>query len=184
MIVIYRHRRLDTNEVFYVGMGGKKRPFVKRGRNPHWTNITNKTKYTVEVLRCCETLEEAVELEQFLITIYGRKDLGTGCLVNMTDGGEGTYGFKVKDSTKKKLRDIHKGKKYREYEPLTKKTKNKIGKANSKSVKQYNKDNKLLNVFASITEASNVTGVTLSNIGLACQNKRNSAGGFLWKYKQ
>lgn len=28
-ICVYRHRRLDTNQVFYVGIGTKYRPFKK-----------------------------------------------------------------------------------------------------------------------------------------------------------
>jgi hypothetical protein len=35
---------------------------------------------------------DALEAEKFLISYYGRKDLGVGCLRNLTDGGEGTSG--------------------------------------------------------------------------------------------
>ena len=35
---------------------------------------------------------EAFESEIALIELFGRKDLGTGCLRNMTNGGEGTAG--------------------------------------------------------------------------------------------
>jgi hypothetical protein len=28
-ILVYRHRRNDTNEVFYIGIGKKRRPFDK-----------------------------------------------------------------------------------------------------------------------------------------------------------
>lgn len=34
--------------------------------------------------------EQAIELEQELIERYGRRNLRTGCLVNLTNGGEGT----------------------------------------------------------------------------------------------
>lgn len=86
---IYRHRRKDTGEVFYIGLGQGKRAFVKQGRSDFWSNIAFKG-YDVEILAQNLSKEEAVELEIFLISIYGRRDLGTGCLVNMTDGGEGT----------------------------------------------------------------------------------------------
>lgn len=33
--------------------------------------------------------EVALEAERFLVAVYGRKDNGTGCLRNLTDGGEG-----------------------------------------------------------------------------------------------
>ena len=35
-----------------------------------------------------ESEEDAFFAEKFLISLYGRKDLGTGCLRNLTDGGE------------------------------------------------------------------------------------------------
>jgi hypothetical protein len=36
------------------------------------------------------TWEEACEKEKEFIKLYGRKDQGSGCLCNLTDGGEGT----------------------------------------------------------------------------------------------
>jgi hypothetical protein len=49
--------------------------------------------------------EDACELEVFLIELYGRKDLGLGTLVNMTDGGGGTCGYNLTENHKNSLRD-------------------------------------------------------------------------------
>ena len=38
------------------------------------------------------TEPDAFQSEMLLISLYGRIDLGTGCLRNRTDGGEGLYG--------------------------------------------------------------------------------------------
>jgi hypothetical protein len=57
------------------------------------------------------TDEEARKHEIYMIAILGRKDLGTGILRNMTDGGEGCAGRRLSDETKKKLSDAHKGRK-------------------------------------------------------------------------
>ena len=58
------------------------------------------------------TDEEARKHEIYMIAVLGRKDLGTGILRNMTDGGEGCAGRRLSDETKKKLSDSHKGKKF------------------------------------------------------------------------
>lgn len=110
MALVYRHRRLDTNEIFYIGIGkDMKRPFDKVGRNIFWKKVTNKTKYEVEILIDNIDYEEAKELEILLIKEYGRRDLGLGTLVNLTDGGEGLLGFKPSQETKNKISNSLKG---------------------------------------------------------------------------
>jgi len=105
MAIVYRHRRLDTNEIFYIGIGvSLKRPFEKSNRNKWWKNIVNKTDYLVEILTDKISYEDAKELEEFLISQYGRRDLGTGTLVNLTDGGEGTKGVVVSKEKKENQR--------------------------------------------------------------------------------
>ena len=113
MAVVYEHLRNDTNEVFYVGIGKKeKRAFSKHGRNPHWKNIVNKVGYTVNIVYKNIEHKEAKKIEILLIEKYGRKNLGLGNLVNMTDGGEGTLGLIKTNSeeTKKKISEALKGK--------------------------------------------------------------------------
>ena len=108
-MVVYRHRRIDINEIFYIGIGkSKSRAYQIRSRNEFWKNITNKTDYSVEIIAENLNVEDAKELECFLIQEYGRKDLGLGQLVNLTDGGDGCINFS--DITKNKISQSLKGK--------------------------------------------------------------------------
>jgi hypothetical protein len=86
---VYLHIRLDTGQVFYVGMGGGDRPWFKKSRNSFWWAIANKAGYRVVVIEDCLTWEQACEIEIMLVAHYGRRDLGKGPLVNLTNGGDG-----------------------------------------------------------------------------------------------
>lgn len=104
---VYRHRRLDTNEIFYVGIGkGRKyRAFDKIRRNDFWKNIITKSEYEINIVADYLDRESACELEELLIKEYGRRDLGLGTLVNLTDGGDGgtNWSQEMKDRISKSL---------------------------------------------------------------------------------
>ena len=110
MAVVYQHKRLDTNDVFYIGIEldtDKRKAIGKRSkivsnRNKHWKNIVNKVGYNIDILFLNITNKEAVEIEKYLIKYYGRRDLKTGSLVNLTDGGEGTTNLVVSKETRLK----------------------------------------------------------------------------------
>lgn len=90
MAIVYQHIRRDTQEVFYVGIGAdQKRAYSRNNRNKYWHNVVNKVGYDVEVTHKDLIWEEACSIEKYLVAFWGRKDLGLGSLVNMTDGGEG-----------------------------------------------------------------------------------------------
>lgn len=112
MAYVYKHIRKDNNEVFYVGIGADNKGKYSRAyslrRNGFWHIIKNKTDYLVEIVYDNITWEEACEKEKQLIKEYGRKNLGEGSLVNLTDGGEGTLGVIVSDETKRKISNINK----------------------------------------------------------------------------
>jgi hypothetical protein len=111
-MLVYRHIRNDNNEVFYIGIAKlESRPYSKFSRNAFWKNITAKTSYKVEIIARPNTWEDCCELEEFLILEYGRKDLGTGSLVNLTNGGEGIIGNILSKETREKLSLAKKGKK-------------------------------------------------------------------------
>jgi hypothetical protein len=108
MAYVYRHIRLDKNEPFYIGIGSDESYFranKKSQRNIHWKRIVSKSDYEVEILIDDLTWDEAKEKEKEFIALYGRCDLSNGCLVNMTEGGDGTIGKIITDETKQKLSD-------------------------------------------------------------------------------
>lgn len=88
-MIVYRHIRTDKNEPFYIGIGHSiKRAFRKDGRNNLWTKIVNKTSYNVEILFDGLSNKEACEKERELIKLYGRICDNTGCLSNISAGGD------------------------------------------------------------------------------------------------
>lgn len=135
---LYKHVRLDKNQVFYVGIGTikkkithlsiktnrYKRAYEKSNRNKYWKNIVNKTNYKVEILLESDNLDFIKTKEIEFIKLYGRRDLKQGTLVNLTDGGDGgnrqpkskkwrevmasRKGLKFSEETKLKMRDSKK----------------------------------------------------------------------------
>lgn len=102
MAYVYRHIRLDKNEPFYIGIGiDSKRSTSKEGRNKYWKHIIKLTDYRIEIILEDLTWLDACQKEKEFIKLYGRKDLGLGTLVNMTDGGDGTNGYIVPEESKK-----------------------------------------------------------------------------------
>jgi len=108
MPYVYRHIRLDKNEPFYIGIGSNSDGKYARSndikkRNKIWNNIVSKTDYRVDIIVDDLTWEEACEKEKEFISLYGRKDLETGILCNMTEGGDGFVGGIFTDEHRKKL---------------------------------------------------------------------------------
>jgi len=70
---------------YYVGKGTGRRAFAR-----HKHHYPPKESRILLFYRSSEG--EAFETERELIANWGRKDLGLGCLINRTDGGEGPVG--------------------------------------------------------------------------------------------
>lgn len=114
MAIVYQHRRLDTNEIFYIGIGKtEKRAYSIQGRNIHWKRIVEKHGYSIEIIHTGLSYDDAFTLEKLYIEKYGRRDLGFGCLVNMTDGGEGN--INPSDETRKRYSERQLGEKNHMY---------------------------------------------------------------------
>ena len=109
---VYLHRRNDNNQVFYVGIGSKYRANAIKQRTDWWKRIVNKYGHTVEIIKENLKWYDAATIEIDLISKYGRMDLGTGVLCNMTDGGEGAKGRILSESHKEAIRIANTGKKH------------------------------------------------------------------------
>lgn len=112
---VYRHVRLDKNEVFYIGIGLKeddyKRAYSRGGRrNQHWRSIIKSTPYRIDIMFEDDDVDVIKDKEKELIKLYGRRDLGLGTLVNFTDGGDGSVGYVPSEEQKKAISDRMKGK--------------------------------------------------------------------------
>lgn len=90
--------------------------YVGYGKNLRWkdhfsmsTNIrlnrylAKHTDCRVEFAAINQSLEDAKSLEKKLIKQYGRLDLNTGTLFNLTDGGDGTSGLLMTEEQKSKI---------------------------------------------------------------------------------
>jgi hypothetical protein len=137
----YAYLRKDKTP-YYIGKGESYRAY-----NKNHNRISIPPKNRIIFLKKNITEEQAFMHEIYMISVFGRKDLGTGILHNKTHGGDGSSGRiptenqKRKQSEKmkgrkgpviseegrKKLSQIMKGNK--RGKPHTQKTKDKISKA-------------------------------------------------------
>ena len=96
---VYFHRRKTDGSVFYVGKGHGKRAYSSSNRNKHWTSIVKKHGFSVEFAQTGMQEWWAFELEKSLIALLGKE-----VLCNITDGGEGVAGFKLREESIAKMK--------------------------------------------------------------------------------
>ena len=94
----YVYKREDGTP-YYIGKGKGSRAFITSRR------IISPPRDRTNIIFTCEGVSEteAFEMEVALISLLGRKDLGTGILRNKTDGGEGVSGWVPSEETKRKM---------------------------------------------------------------------------------
>lgn len=91
---------------YYVGKGKGKRGFESK-KHRHLCPSLDRI-----IIQYWDNEAEAYLAEKFLIVHYGRIDLGTGCLRNLTDGGENppnAKGIKRSEEFCKQVRERSKG---------------------------------------------------------------------------
>lgn len=211
---VYRHIRLDKNQPFYIGIGNKKDyarayEFNKDKRNIVWNRIYNKTKIQIDILFDNLSKEEAANKEREFISIYGRKDLNTGILCNMTDGGDGILNCKRSEETKRKLRLQKLGKNNPHYgkspsiETIEKRREKLIGqkRTNKTKVKQSlasiksgqakktlvtQIDGQIIGVFHSLSEGVRFIGLNVAKYSgkaaMVANGKRNRLFNYKFQY--
>ena len=75
---------------YYIGKGSGNRCYSNQGRK---RIRAPKDKDRILLLKRNLTEEEAFRHERYMISVFGRKDIGTGILRNLTDGGDGVLGL-------------------------------------------------------------------------------------------
>ena len=120
----YVYKREDGTP-YYIGKGKGSRAFITSRK------IVSPPRDRTNIFFACEGVSEteAFEMEVALISLLGRKDLGTGILRNQTDGGDGISGYahteearrkmcekkrNISDETRRKLIESNKGNRHSE----------------------------------------------------------------------
>jgi len=117
MSYVYLYSDPSRDEPIYVGMDSGKRawhhlkrkdmhPFVQRLQKMLRESVEPKISILFDGL----DTELASLMEQELIAKYGRKDLGRGPLLNLTDGGEGLKN--ATEETRRKISNANRGRKH------------------------------------------------------------------------
>lgn len=130
----YAYLREDRTP-YYIGKGKGDRVYKKSKNDIK----PPKDKSRILLLKKNLNESEAFQHEKYMISLFGRKDLGTGILHNRTDGGEGSSGVLQTEETKLKRSNALKGR------PRPEEVKNKIGEKNKGRTQSQEAKNKISN---------------------------------------
>ena len=104
---VYAYLR-SNGTPYYIGKGERQRAW-KPHRRLNRSDLKPKNTVYVTILESNLTEVGALALERRYIEWYGRKDLGTGILRNLTNGGDGCAGRVLTDSHKENIGKANKG---------------------------------------------------------------------------
>lgn len=193
-LVVYFHINPIKQEIFYVGFGYTRRPYSKCGHTKWWHRTIKK--YGIMVVIAHENLNitDAVSLERKYIKQIGRRDLKLGTLINMTDGGEGSFGFKHTEETKEKLRRVKRSQELKNrlsiiqkdlWNKKTEKEKkeNQINQKNIKTIIQKDLAGNFIKTWVSLRQIERELGFFRFNLNYHLSGKGKHAYGYLWEYE-
>lgn len=161
--------RKPVLQPFYVGKGSGTRRYCTVGHklnSKFKQNVINRIRACgmepiVYIYASTNSENEAYDIEKEQIARFGRRDIGTGILTNLSDGGSGgAFGTKRSDETKKLM-------------SMKKK----------QPVVQFSFDGLMIKQWDSIIDAAEKLGINRTSIADSANNRRNllSAGGFYWR---
>lgn len=173
---IYIHRNKTNNKV-YIGQTcqalekrwGKGSGYI---HNPYFYSAINKYGWdNFEHIVWADNLtqDEANFIEKRLIVLFNTTDRRFG--YNCRSGGDNS---KHSQESIEKMRRVKKG------HPVSEECKQRIGRANSKSVNQYTKDGDFVARHESMTQAEVKTGIKFQSISQCCRGIIKTAGGYKW----
>ena len=120
---------------YYIGKGKDRRAYQIHKRKDS-VKINPPSRDRILILEQNLTKVGACAIERRLIRWYGKKSDGSGCLVNLADGGDGNSvpGRKLSEDTKEKLRQINLGRK-QSHDTIEKKRVKSLGSKRSEETK-------------------------------------------------
>lgn len=198
---VYAHVN-KTNGKRYVGITSKQNPNHRwnsgRGysENPHFRLAIEKygwDGFDHIILEKGLSDKEAMRIERELIAKWKTQDREYG--YNMTSGGEGTPDYHPSEETRRKLSNARKKENLSEEtlrrrseglrgRKFTDEHKRKIGEGNSKPIEMLSLDGEIIKKYKSARDAEVELGISHCHISQCCSGKRNTTGGYKWRFAQ
>lgn len=190
-----------TLEIFYIGKGTKNRHKQHLTEAKKWpfkpkpsTNVpkVKRIKQIIDnnqkpiIIKVFQTDDESAALneERRLILLIGRKP--NGPLLNQTDGGEGTSGYKHTPEVKRLFSKQRKGKvvtRHSEEYKAKLRYDNPGARATQKEVIQLNLDGSVHTIHPSWRRAAESSGIPKSTLSNNIKPGGLPINGFFWRYK-